>query len=63
MYALAVMLSISTQTTNKDINKISQRIPKNNNVGLSNYQPPAPLTLSNMNVTLVVYAFRSSMST
>ena len=63
MYALAVMLSISTQTTNKDINKISQRIPKNNNVGLSNYQPPAHLTLSDMNVTLVVYAFRSSMST
>ena len=32
-------------------------------VGLSNYQHPSTLTLPNMNVTLVVYAFRSSMST
>ena len=46
MYALAVMLSISTQTTSKDINKISQRIPENNNVGLSNYQHPTTLSHS-----------------
>ena len=57
------LFSLWPRTTSKNIDKISQRIPKNNNVGLSNYQHPAPLTLWNMNVTLVVYAFRSSMST